>query len=235
MNSYEQKIENKKARFAGLSAAAGSASDVLYSRAKSMASVNPFGQPILVGHHSEGRDRAYRGRITSTFSKSFALADKAAYYAGKAESVGTGGVSSDDPDAVVKLKTKLDGLIANQEAMKAANKIKRVSHPSYQLSNNNANIAATKKRIEELEAIKSRGSQEVEGVGWRCVVDPDEELRVNFYFDGKPSDDVRSLLKSSGFKWSPSRGAWTRKATGNGNYAARNVIEKLKNKESKNA
>ena len=31
-----------------------------------MASVIPFGQPILVGHHSERRDRSYRDRIRST-------------------------------------------------------------------------------------------------------------------------------------------------------------------------
>lgn len=39
----------------------------------------------------------------------------------KIKSVGTGGISSDDPQALEKLKAKLDGLVKHQELMKAAN------------------------------------------------------------------------------------------------------------------
>lgn len=87
-----------------------------------MAEVIPFGQPILVGHHSEGRDRRYRGRIHDKFGKSFALQDKAKHYEQKAASVGTGGISSDDPDAIQKLRAELEGCEQSQERMKAANK-----------------------------------------------------------------------------------------------------------------
>ena len=78
----------------------------LHEHAHQMADVIPFGQPILVGHHSEGRDRRYRERIHNTFGKAFATMDKAGHYERKAASVGTGGISSDDPDAVDKLKAK---------------------------------------------------------------------------------------------------------------------------------
>ncbi|MEE8059026.1 MAG: DUF3560 domain-containing protein [Pseudomonadales bacterium] len=44
-------------------------SQTVYKRAKDMAPVIPFGQPILVGHHSEHRDRRYRDRIHNTFVK----------------------------------------------------------------------------------------------------------------------------------------------------------------------
>lgn len=50
-----------------------------------MASVIPFGQPILIGHPSEQRDRNYRDKIHNTFGKAFAMQDKAAYYEDKAE------------------------------------------------------------------------------------------------------------------------------------------------------
>ena len=60
-------------------------SDELYNSAKDMASVIPFGQPILVGHHSEKRDRNYRAKIDAKFGKAFAEQDKAAYYTNKAE------------------------------------------------------------------------------------------------------------------------------------------------------
>lgn len=235
MNAYEAKQEARKMRFFALSEAAAAASDAAFARARSMASAIPMGQPILVGHHSEGRDRAYRDRIWRTAGRAVALSEKAEHYASRAASVGHGGISSDDPDAIQKLKAKLEGLVADQERMKSANKTKRGSYPSWQLSNNNAEISRVKKRIAELEAAKSAEAQEVTGDGWRCVVDPSEELRVNFFFDGKPSEEVRSILKSNGFKWSPSRMAWTRKATGWGNHAAGSVIEKLRAMEVSNA
>lgn len=39
------------------------------------------------------------------------------------------------------------------------------------------------------------------------------ENRLNLFFEGKPEDEVRSELKHNGFKWSPSRGCWTRQLT----------------------
>jgi hypothetical protein len=42
-----------------------------YARARQMAEAIPFGQPILVGHHSEGRDRNYRARMGRTYDRAF--------------------------------------------------------------------------------------------------------------------------------------------------------------------
>lgn len=122
MNSYEAKQAARKARLQELASAAQTESSTVYTRARSMASAIPFGQPILVGHHSERGDRKYRNRIHNTFNKAFALSDKAEHYKQKAASVGTGGISSDDPDALVKLRAELEGLEQLQEKMKAANK-----------------------------------------------------------------------------------------------------------------
>lgn len=46
-------------------------------------------------------------------------------------------------------------------------------------------------------------------------------------FDGKPDEAIRSTLKSNGFRWAPSQGAWQRQLTSNGKYALRKVIEEL--------
>lgn len=81
----------------------------------------PFGQPILIGHHSENRDRNYRKRIHHTYGKAYELGNKADYYAQKAATVGTGGISSDDPQAIAKLRTQLVALRARQDLMKKAN------------------------------------------------------------------------------------------------------------------
>jgi hypothetical protein len=127
MNAYEAKQAAKKARFEELAAGAAAESETTYKRARSMAGVIPFGQPILVGHHSEGRDRNFRSRIQGTYGKAFALDDKAKHYEKKAASVGTGGISSDDPAALDKLRAELVSLETAQERMKAANKAIRTN------------------------------------------------------------------------------------------------------------
>ncbi len=96
-----------------------------YDRAKQMGEAIPFGQPILVGHHSEGRDRNYRQRIHNTYGKAFDLQKKADHYVKKAAAVGDGGVSSDDPDAIAKLMGQVEQLTSNQEHMKKINQVIR--------------------------------------------------------------------------------------------------------------
>ncbi|WP_293307356.1 DUF3560 domain-containing protein, partial [Pedobacter sp. UBA5917] len=101
-------------------------SDQLYNSASDMASVIPMGQPILVGHHSEKRDRKYREKIHDTMGKSVEKQKRAAYYAEKAETIASNdAIFSDDPEALTKLKEKLSRLQALQEFMKSANKCLR--------------------------------------------------------------------------------------------------------------
>ena len=51
--------------------------------------------------------------------------------------------------------------------------------------------------------------------------------RIRFEFDGKPRQEVIDIMKSRGFKWSPSNKAWQRQNTPNGVYSAKKVIEEL--------
>jgi hypothetical protein len=80
-NRYEEKQANRLARFEALARNAAGESNIAYRRAKEMSAAIPFGQPILIGHHSEKRDRNYRERVGNTFRKAFTLSDKAEYYA----------------------------------------------------------------------------------------------------------------------------------------------------------
>jgi hypothetical protein len=122
LNAYEAKLEARRDRYEDRATSARTQSAATHRRAHDMASVIPFGQPILVGHHSERRDRNFRGKINRTFEKSFELQKTADYYDSKAASVGTGGISSDDPDAVQKLRKQLESAERTQATMKAANK-----------------------------------------------------------------------------------------------------------------
>lgn len=127
MNAYEARQEAKRARFEERAAAAYAESHATHSRARTMAAAIPCGQPILVRHHSERRDRNYRAKIHNTFGKAFVLQDKAKHYEQKAAVVGTGGISSDDPEAVAKLRKQVAEMEAAQARMKAANRAIRVN------------------------------------------------------------------------------------------------------------
>jgi hypothetical protein len=124
MNNYEAKRQAKIDRYNELSEKAAGRSEALFAEARSMSSVIPFGQPILIGHHSEKRDRNYRGRISNKYEQSFKESNRAKYYAEKAAAAENNrSISSDDPEAVTKLKEKISTAEASQEAMKAANRI----------------------------------------------------------------------------------------------------------------
>ncbi len=125
MNPYEQKQEARRQRLQDRAETLRRLSASLHAKAHGMASCIPFGQPILVGHHSEGRDRSYRAKIHGTFRRCFDAQDKAVELERRAASVGHSGISSDDPSAIEKLRAKLAGLQACQEIMKGANKIIR--------------------------------------------------------------------------------------------------------------
>jgi hypothetical protein len=49
--------------------------------------------------------------------------------------------------------------------------------------------------------------------------------RVKLTFPGKPSDAVRSELKSSGFRWAPSEGVWQRNAGSTATYHAERIAK----------
>ena len=116
--------------------------------------------------------------------------------------------------------------------IKASYSWEQKPYPSWALTNNNAEIRRTKERIAEIERLKANAEkqpedkyQHVEGVQ---VVENAEAMRIQLIFDGKPDEETRSLLKSNGFRWSPSFGAWQRQLNNNGIYATKRVLEKLK-------
>ncbi|ACH83540.1 DUF3560 domain-containing protein [Acidithiobacillus sp. 'AMD consortium'] len=260
-NAYEQKIEARKERYLALSEKTRARAKARMEQARRMADAIPFGQPILVGHHSEKRDRKFRERIHQNFGKGFDLLEKAAYYERRAKGVNDYAISADDPDAVKKLRERVENLKSSQERMKAANAAIRkhqkdgpeaqqaalehlgfqpdrakailtpdvmgtVGFASYSLSNNNANIRRLEERIQILEKAQALEDRETP-YAWGTVRENREINRIQFRFEDKPDEEVRNLMKSSGFRWAPSEGAWQRQWTGNAVYAARDVIKKL--------
>ena len=52
-------------------------------------------------------------------------------------------------------------------------------------------------------------------------------MRLQVIFDGKPNAEARQIMKSNGFRWSPSNSAWQRQLTDNARYAVKRVQEQL--------
>lgn len=171
----------------------------------------------------------------------------------KIRSVGTGGISADDPNAIKKLEEKLEHLKDEQAHMKLVNAYYRkhgtckgcegVSdemadkiekqienaysfakqpYPSYHLTNNNAKIKSTQQRIDALKATKENPAAGWKFDGGEVVMNTDEN-RVQIMFDEKPDETLRAELKSNGFRWAPSQGAWQRQLTQNGIHAAKHI------------
>jgi hypothetical protein len=84
----------------------------------------PLGQPILVGHHSEKRHRRDVERAERAMRKEYEAQQRAAHYQQRA-STERRGISSDDPEALVQLREKVERLESQREAIKTANKVWR--------------------------------------------------------------------------------------------------------------
>lgn len=118
-NRYEEKVEAKRERYAERAAKARGEAASRSRAAHVIMDGIPMGQPVLVGHHSEKRHRKDLERIDTNLRKSAEASDKAAHYEHKAETYGTHGVSSDDPEAITKLRAQL----AEREATRGAEKL----------------------------------------------------------------------------------------------------------------
>lgn len=153
-------------------------SDARYAGAKQISDGIPFGQPILIGHHSERRHRRDAARIQDGMRAAIDLDDKARRQASSAaeiEAQARGAIYDDDPDAIESLTAKLAKLEARREAMKAANAEYRKAHrdelkamsaydraqvlpaPAYALQNLGGTIGRTRDRLKRLEREKAAG------------------------------------------------------------------------------
>lgn len=273
-NAYEARLEARRERYLALAERARTASAASYDRVRRICEHIPFGQPILIGHHSERHARADQRRIENGMRASIEADNKASYYKQRAASVGTAGISSDDPEALDKIAAKVARLEQTQAIMKAANAIIRkhkcqpsaipalvaaglsetqaaklltpdfcgcVGFPTYSLSNNNANIRRLKDRITQLErleaqraAVETADASPVEIGGVRIMENFDAN-RLQIFFPAIPSEEIRKQLKSYGFRWCRTEGAWQRHLSTSAKYWAEQIAARYEVKGATNA
>lgn len=209
------------------------------------------GTPVLRGHHSERRHRRELERMSKRDERAFALMSEAEELARRARAVELNtSISSDDPEAIEKLREKLAEHEAERAEMKRLNAVhrkcgwqavawdvgvKRATElreralataddkpfPAYALTNIGATIRRVKERIEQLE--NAREAQPFAQRVGDAVIE-EAENRVRIRFDGKPDAAMRQALKSAGFRWAPSLGVWQRHASNAARYAAQRVL-----------
>lgn len=173
----------------------------------------------------------------------------------KIRSVGTGGISGDDPNAREKIEKKIESLEAFQNTMKAVNAYYRKhktldgcpditpeqahkiaadmerdwrSDPRPFEAYRLQNNNAEIHRLRERLAEMDAMSANSE-TGWTfdggTVEICRENNRVRIFHDCKPDASTIAELKSHGFKWSPKSSAWQRQLTENAINAARRITK----------
>jgi hypothetical protein len=116
--------------------------------------------------------------------------------------------------------------ITEERAKKLDNKIATTQYSwekqpfaSYSLTNNNAEIKRLEVRIAEITRNRVVGFEGWEFDGGTAEANTGLD-RLQLFFDGKPDEHQRAVLKANGFKWAPTQEAWQRQLTDNAIYAA---------------
>jgi hypothetical protein len=125
--------------------------------------------------------------------------------------------------------------ITDEDAEKLDAEIKhsfyKVPFPAYELTSARQKIKAAEERAEQLKKLKAKAEQPTENdyphIDGVEVVENGEAMRIQLIFDGKPTEEIRTILKSHGFRWSPSFNAWQRQLTANGKYATISALQQI--------
>ena len=160
--------------------------------------------------------RRLHERANEDMRKAIEEQTKSEHYKDRVDSIiNSNAIYNDDPDAIEKLKDKLERLEHERESIKAQ------EHQTWELTNIGA-------RLEKLDEIEFK---EVEFVGGKAIHNK-EINRIQLVFDNIPNENTRKALKSKGFHWSRKEGAWQREFNENTIKATNILIRDVLNKEA---
>lgn len=220
-SDYEERRKQRIERYKELSMKAQERSSrYSNSNANRILQIAP-GHPILVGHHSEKKHRKLIKRAQDDIRKSIEEDNKSKFYKERVITAENSKVIySDDPQAINKLKEKLERLENERASIKAR------EHSTWELTNIGATIRETKKRIERLEKLDNIDFKEINLENGK-VIHNKEINRIQFLFDNIPDEETRKTLKSHGFRWSRYEKAWQREFNFNCIRATRSIVKEI--------
>lgn len=106
--SLVDRLESKGERFEGYSGNAEKRSDAAFNASRNATAGIEFGQPILVGHHSEGAHRRAIARSDNAMRKAVDESKKADYWANRAQSALARAQRRERPDVIFRRITALE-------------------------------------------------------------------------------------------------------------------------------
>lgn len=222
---YEERKQRRIERYKIVSQKAKEKADErMNSTANRILMMTP-GQPIITGHHSERKARKLHEQANYDTKKSIELSEKSEYYKRRAKNAENSNVIyNDDPEAIAKLKNKLERLEHQRESIKAR------EHETWELTNVGANIRETRLRIKRLEEQENLVFLDIEFKGGKAIHNK-EINRIQLLFERKPDEETRNQLKRNGFHWSRNEGAWQREFNQKTIYVTNALIKDVLNKE----
>ena len=137
-----ERLERKMAQRQEWADKAAARSDASFGAAREIGDKIPFGQPILVGHHSEKRARRDADRIHANMERSVEEAKLARHHEAKAKGLASAldrTIFDDDPDAIERLRERID---EREAEAKQANAINAAWRRGYKQDGEEGAIAA---------------------------------------------------------------------------------------------
>ena len=196
----------------------------------------PFGQPILVGHHSERRARRDADRIHNGMVRAIAEGNLARHHESKAAGLAhqlERSIFDDDPDAIERLEEKIGSLEANCERMTRANKLWRkggraavaeafsdtlaaaaeeVMSQGYSWIKSPFNLTSDRAEIRRckarIAAIKARRARaaQAQAAGGVTITTTEGIDWATVTFAEKPDRSILAALRDAGYRWGA--GSW---------------------------
>ena len=124
MTTYRERREAKADRLREWADKREVKAEAGFKKADDIADMIPFGQPILIGHHSEGRARRDQDRIQSGMRSGIENSRKADDFRRRADGIeraADNAVYSDDTDAIERLEERIAEREAERDRIKAFN------------------------------------------------------------------------------------------------------------------
>ncbi len=236
MSTRRERLERKVERRGEWATKAKARSATAFAAAHRIADGIPFGQPILVGHHSERRARKDQERIHGGMDRGLAEHRLAEHHAAKASGLEIQlerSIYSDDPDAIEQLRAKVAELESNCERMTRANKAWRkggreavaaefgenlataaatVMAPGYSWIKSPFQLTSDRAEIRRCKVRiacieKQQERREAASAAGGVTVEAPEGVDwARVTFEEKPAREVLQALRDAGFRWG--EGSW---------------------------
>jgi hypothetical protein len=230
-----ERLENKLEKRQGWAAGATAKSNAAYNRSHALTAGIPFGQPVLVGHHSERRHRNALDKSWNALGKSVEMQKLAEHHESKAAGITAQlerTIFSDDDNAVEAIEMGIASREAERERMKKVNALYRKGNAEG-LAEMGFNLEDLRTKLKDaytwcqqpypayelsnlggritadkkrLDHIKRMNQEQAEATENGVKIDRHEGGYCSVRFADKPDYSVIRALKDASFRWGA--GSW---------------------------